>query len=171
MVVPAVDVGREGVLAGVAARAVAAVVAEGDGLGEGHVQPEAARHRRGHLGHLQRVGEAGALVVVGEDEHLGLAGQPAEGAGVQDAVAVALEAGAVGIGRLLDEAIAGPFGPGGQRRQRSGLATLTVGPVDDGGASRGRPRSRGERAGATIRAGGRPWWRPTARPDRSRTAG
>ena len=33
---------------------------------------------RGHLGHLERVGEAGALVVVREHEHLGLAGQAAE---------------------------------------------------------------------------------------------
>ena len=41
VVVPAVDVGRQGVLAGVAARAVAAVVAEGDGLGERDVEAEA----------------------------------------------------------------------------------------------------------------------------------
>ena len=54
--------------------------------------------RGGHLGHLEGVGEPGALVVVGEDEDLGLAGQPAEGGRVQDAVAVALEAGAQRVG-------------------------------------------------------------------------
>ena len=58
----------------------------------------------GHLGDLERVGEPGALVVVGEDEHLGLAGQAAERGGVQDAVAVALEAGAQRIGLLLGRA-------------------------------------------------------------------
>ena len=42
VVVPAVDVGRQGVLAGVTARAVTAVVPQGDGLGEGDVQPQRA---------------------------------------------------------------------------------------------------------------------------------
>ena len=78
VVVAAVDVRRQGVLAGVAARPVAAVVAEGDGLGQGDVEPEHAGDGRGDLGDLEGVGEAGALVVVGEHEHLGLAGQAAE---------------------------------------------------------------------------------------------
>ena len=76
----AVDVGGEGVLAGVAARAVAAVVAEGDGLGEGHVEPAGPGDAGGHLGDLEGVGQPGPLVVVGEDEDLGLAGQAPEGA-------------------------------------------------------------------------------------------
>ena len=75
----AVDVGGEGVLAGVAARAVAAVVPEGDGLGQRHVEPAGPGDAGGHLGHLEGVGQPGPLVVVGEDEDLGLAGQPPEG--------------------------------------------------------------------------------------------
>ena len=99
---PPATYGRERVFAGVAAGTVAAVVAERDGLGERHVEAERTGDRRGDLGDLERVGEAGALVVVGEHEHLCLAGQAAERAGVQDAVAVAFEAGAPRIGRFLD---------------------------------------------------------------------
>ena len=83
-----------------AARAVAAVVAEGDGLGEGDVEAAGAGDGRGHLGDLEGVGEPGPLMVLGKDEDLGLAGQPPEGGGVQDAVPVALEAGAQRIGLL-----------------------------------------------------------------------
>ena len=74
----AVDVGGERVLAGMAARAVAAVVPEGDGLGQGHVQPAGPGDPGGHLGDLECVGQPGPLVVVGEDEDLGLAGQAPE---------------------------------------------------------------------------------------------
>ena len=117
VVVAAGDVGRQGVLAGVAAGAVAAVVAEGDRLGQRDVEAEGPGDRRGHLGHLQGVGEPGALVVVGEHEHLGLAGQPAEGGGVEDAVAVALEARPPLVGLL---------GPArGRRRRRPGWPTTT----------------------------------------------
>ena len=95
VVVPLGDEQVERVLARVATGPVAAVVPEGDGFGERHVQPQRPRDRGGDLGDLERVGEPGPLVVVGEDEHLRLAGQPAKGAGVQDAVAVAFEARAV----------------------------------------------------------------------------
>ena len=64
VVEPTGQVGVERVLAGVAARPVAAVVAEGDRLGEGHVQPAGPGDGRGDLGHLERVGEPGALVVL-----------------------------------------------------------------------------------------------------------
>ena len=113
-----------------AAGAVAAVVAEGDGLGEGDVEAERPGHRRGDLGDLEGVGEPGALVVVGEDEHLGLAGQPAERRGVEDAVAVALEAGAPLVGLLGHGAVAGAaarVAAGGQHEILPGLAG---GPVD-----------------------------------------
>ena len=131
VVVPALDVRRQGVLAGVAARTVAAVVAEGDGLGEGDVEAQTAGDRGGDLGDLEGVGEPRALVVVGEDEHLGLAGEPSEGAGVQDAVAVALEAGAVGVGWLLQGTVARPLRPGGQGREQGGFTVLPVGSLDD----------------------------------------
>ena len=89
----AVEVGGERVLARVATRAVAAVVPEGDRLGQSHVERAGPRDAGGHLGDLERVGQPGALMVVGEDEDLRLAGEAPEGARVQDPVAVALEAG------------------------------------------------------------------------------
>ena len=112
VVVAAVDVRDEGIFAGVAARTVAAVVAEGDRLGERDVEAERPGDRRGHLGDLERVRQTGALVIVGEHEHLGLAGQPPERAGVQDAVAVALEAGSPRIGLLVDRRDRRRRGPG-----------------------------------------------------------
>ena len=58
------------------------------------------------------MGQTGALVVVGEDEDLGLAGEPPEGGRVEDAVAVPFEAGAPGVGVLGTTTTAGSFGPG-----------------------------------------------------------
>ena len=54
----------------------------------------AATDRAGDLGHLERVGQAGAVVVAGGgDKDLGLVHQPAEALGVEDAIAVALKRG------------------------------------------------------------------------------
>jgi len=127
VVVPPDDVRAEGVLAGVASRAVTAVVAEGDRLGECHVQAQRSGDRGGHLCHLERVGEAGALVVVGKDEHLRLSGEPTERGVVQDAIAIAFEAGSELIGRLFDQSVARTRGPGRQGRQR-GVFTLFAHP-------------------------------------------
>ena len=104
----------ERVLAGVAEGRVAEVVGEGDGLGELLVEAEDAGDGAGDLGHLDRVGEAGAVVVaLVLDEDLGLVLEPAEGRGMDDAVAVALEGRAVG-GALFGEAPAAAlFGTGG----------------------------------------------------------
>ncbi len=112
MVEPAVEVRGEGVLAGVAPRAVPAVVAEGDGLGQGHVEPTGPGHAGGHLGHLEGVGQPGPLVVVGEHEDLGLAGQSAEGGGVEDAVPIPLEAGPPAVGLLGPHPPTRAVGPG-----------------------------------------------------------
>src|SRR5664280_2512111 len=95
-----VEVGGQRILAGMAPRAVPAVVAESDRLGQGDVEATGPGDAGGHLGHLQRVGQPGPLVVVGEYEDLGLAGQSPERRGVQDAVAVALETGAVSYTHL-----------------------------------------------------------------------
>ena len=85
---------------------VAAVVRQRDRLGERDVEAQGTGDRRGHLRHLERMGQAGALVVVGEHEDLRLPGEAPEGAGVQDPVAVALEAGAERVGRLVVTAAA-----------------------------------------------------------------
>ncbi len=129
VVEPAVDVGGEGVLARVAARPVAAVVAEGDGLGQGDVEPAGPGDAGGHLGDLEGVGQTGALVVVGEDEDLGLAGEAAEGGGVQDPVAVPFEAGPPRV-RLLGSGAGARSGcTGGSRGEVELLELLAPGTV------------------------------------------
>ena len=161
VVEPAGHVGVERVLAGVTARAVPAVVAERDGLGQGDVQPAGPGDGRGHLRHLERVGEAGALVVLGEDEDLGLAGQPAERGGVQDAVAVALEAGAPGVGLLGLGPVAGARRAGGPGREQRVLELLgapaaPVGRRRGAGGAGGRPRVRARCGRASRRGPGGP---------------
>ncbi len=134
-------VGVERVLAGMATRAVAAVVAERDRLGERDVQPQRPGDGACDLRHLERMGQPGALMVLGEDEDLGLAGQAAEGGGVEDAVAVALEAGAPLVGLLGARAFAGARGAGGSGREQRRLELLAFGAAagrDGLGAFRGR---------------------------------
>ncbi len=104
------------VLAGVAERRMAEVVGQRDGLGEVGVEAQRRGQRAGDLRHLQRVGQAGAEVValVGHED-LGLLLQPAEGRGVDDAVAVAGErraGAALGLGDLAAPRRGGIFGVG-----------------------------------------------------------
>jgi hypothetical protein len=77
-------------------------------------------------------------VVVGEDEDLRLARQATEGRGVEDAVAVALEAGPPLVGFLGPGAVAAAHGQRGARRQRRRLMILPGSAVQartvDGGA-------------------------------------
>ena len=87
--------GVERVLAGVAERRVAEIVAERDRLREVVVELKRAGERAGDLRHLDRVGEPGAeMIALVVDEHLGLVREAPEGGRVDDAVAVALELGA-----------------------------------------------------------------------------
>src|SRR5687767_13775418 len=111
MVVAAVEEEAESLFAGVSARAVPAVVPEVDRLGEGDVEPGGPGHGGGDLGHFQGVGEPGALMVIGDDEYLGLPRQAPEGGGVEDPVAVALEAGTQRIGILWSGPAPGTAGP------------------------------------------------------------
>ena len=84
--------GVERVLAGVAERRVAEIVAERHRLGEFFVEPQRLGERASELGDLDRMGEARAeMVALVIDEHLGLVGKAAEGGRMDDAVAVALE--------------------------------------------------------------------------------
>jgi hypothetical protein len=85
----------EAELAGMAERGVAEVVAEGDGLGQVLVEPQADRHGPGDLRHLEHMGQAGAVMVAGRgEEDLGLVLEPPEGLGMDDPVPVALKGGA-----------------------------------------------------------------------------
>jgi hypothetical protein len=83
------------ILAGMAERRVAEIMHQGHALGEILVDLQGPRQRARHLGHLDRVGQPGAVMIaVGTDEDLGLVLQPPEGGRVDDPVAVALEVGA-----------------------------------------------------------------------------
>jgi hypothetical protein len=89
---------------------MADVVAEGRRLGEVFVQVQRPRDGSRQLGDLDGVRQARDEVVLGgSDEHLRLVLQPAEGLGVEDAVAVALIVGADRRRRLG----AGPPAAGG----------------------------------------------------------
>ncbi len=82
------------------------VVAERDCLGQCHVETQCSCNRGGHLRHLESMRETRALVVVGEDKNLCLARKATEGRRVQDAIAVAFEAGTERIGFFVSCACA-----------------------------------------------------------------
>ena len=89
----------ERALACMAEGRVAEIVAERDRLGQILVQAERPCDRPRDLRHLERVRQAGAVVVaLGRNENLRFVGQAAERLAVQDAVAVALKAGPVRTG-------------------------------------------------------------------------
>lgn len=84
--------GVEGVLTGVGKGGMTDVMSEGEGFGEVFVEAEDASGGTGELGDLEGVGEAVAEVIGdagGKD--LGLGFEATEGAGMDDAVTVALE--------------------------------------------------------------------------------
>ena len=160
VVVAVGEIGGEGILAGVTAGTMATVVPERDGLGERLVELERPSDPDGDLGHLEGVGESCALVVVGEDEHLGLAGEPAEGRGaMEDAVAVALEAGAHGIGGLRNRSVAGSDSQRGAVAQRRSFEQFTLLACEgfaarDSGAEVSMGVARGLGGGVPVHGGG-----------------
>ena len=90
--------------------------------------------------HLERVGQAGAVVVAGRgDEDLGLVLQPPERGGVEDPVAVALEGGAEGVGLLGP--VAHRAGRAGRARARAAAPRLGAGSLRARAGS-GRPTGR-----------------------------
>ena len=104
----------QGVLAGVAERRVAEIVAESGGLGEILVEAQIPGDRAGDLGHLDGVGQPGSkMVALLVHEHLGLVRQAPESGGMDDAVAVALIGGARGRGGLGEQPPARFLGIGG----------------------------------------------------------
>jgi hypothetical protein len=100
-------------------------VAQGDCLGERHVEPTGPGHCGGDLGHLERVGQPGALVILREDEHLGLPGQAAERGGMEDPVAVTFEAGAPFVGFLGSVPVPAAHRPAGTRGEEAVFTPLT----------------------------------------------
>ena len=104
VVVEAAEAGQRGVeraLAGVAERRMAEIVRKRHRLRQVLVEPERARQRAGDLHDFERVGQPRAVMVaLVIDEHLRLVGEPAEGGGMDDAVAVAAEIVARGGWRL-----------------------------------------------------------------------
>ena len=81
--------GVEHILAGMAERRMAEIVREAEAFGEIVIEPQAARHRAGNLRHFQRMRQPRAVVIaLMRDEHLRLASQAPERAGMHDAVAV-----------------------------------------------------------------------------------
>lgn len=69
---------------------------------------------------------AGALVIVGKHKHLRLAGQASKCAGMENAVAVALETRTYRVGFFVGASIARPPGPGCGRRQMGVLELFTL---------------------------------------------
>ena len=99
---------------GVAKGRMPDVVHQGKGFHQIDVQSELGRDGAGNLRHFDGVGQAIAKVV-GEaaGKNLGLGFEPAKGAGVNDAVPVALEIIAIGMLGLRNSASAGLFDPHG----------------------------------------------------------
>ena len=98
----------EGLFAGVAEGGMAEVMDQSEGFHQIDVEAELRGDGAGNLRNLEGVGEAVAEVVgIAPAEDLGLGFEAAEGAGVDDSVAVALKIVAVGVGRLGKAASAG----------------------------------------------------------------
>ena len=102
------------ILAGMAKGRVPEVVGQRQRLGEILIEAERTRQRTRDLGHLDRMGQARAVMVAFmRDEDLRLVLEPTEGGRMDDAVAIALELPARGRGRLADQAPAAPAGAAG----------------------------------------------------------
>ena len=148
------QVRRERLLRRVPGRAVPAVVGERDRLHQREAQVGGPGDAGGDLGHLDRVREAGAeMVVLGRDEHLALAGEAPPRPRVLHPVEVALEAQAVRVGLLGPGPVARADRTGRARRQQRrrarpraprGTRTPTA------RRTRARPRARAGRAGPAI---------------------
>jgi len=115
-------------------------VSEGDGFGECDIEAQGPRDRRGDLGDFEGVGETGALVVLGEHEYLGLSGETPKCRGMEDAVTIALETRAEGVGFLRDGSPTGADGASRERREElivAFLAQCARSEIDGSGAGPG----------------------------------
>ena len=115
----------ECIFAGVSARPVSTVVSEGNCFGQCNVEPECSRDARCHLCDFQRMGEPGALVVVGENKDLCFAGKPAKRGSVQNAISVPFKTRPPCIRFLGPLAHSSAAGAGRPRHQEQGLPLLS----------------------------------------------
>jgi hypothetical protein len=141
MVVSGWDEKVEGVLAGVPTRPVTAVMAESDGLNQGHIDAHAAGDRGRYLSHLEGVGQPSALMIGRKDDDLGLARKPPKCRGVHNPIPVALEAGALIVRLFCDGAIPSSVGKSRARSQRGTLLLLPQLPIHNGPRPRSGPRA------------------------------
>ena len=110
----------EHILAGVAKRRVAKVMAKRQRLGEIVVEAERAGKRARDLTDFERMGEPGAeMVSLVRNEDLRLVGEPAEGRAMDGAVAIALKYRTRWRMRLCDQPPAASRRVGGVRRARA----------------------------------------------------
>ncbi len=108
----------EGILAGMAKRRMAEIVHESDGLREVFVETERAGDGAGDLGDLHSVGQARAeVVIIGGGKDLRLVFEAAKSGGMDDAVAIALEATAVFVLGFRELAATRIAAHGGIRRE------------------------------------------------------
>src|SRR5690349_643912 len=121
------EAGVERTLAGVPEGRVAEIVRQRQRFGEILVEPELARQRAGDLGDLQRMGQAGAVMIaLMEHKNLGLVLEPAKRGRVDHPVAIPAER-APGLARRLGKqpaaaaiGVAGMGGAGGSHSDRHG---------------------------------------------------
>ena len=97
-------------------KALAEIVAESDGLAQILVEPQRPGNGPGHLGHFQRVGQAGAIeVALRREEHLRFLLETPEGLAVQHPVAVPLKHRAQRVLRLRHDSAAACIAEGRPR--------------------------------------------------------
>jgi hypothetical protein len=126
VVVSLCKVRAEGVFAGVTSRPVAAVMSDGNGFGEGHIEPERPGDGSSDLCNFERVGEAGALMVIGKHEDLRFSCKTTKRARMKDAIAIALEARSERVGCLFKRSVAGTNCTCGEHGEMSILEFLAA---------------------------------------------
>src|SRR4029079_8275642 len=117
--------------AGMTERGVTEVMGQRQRLGEVLVKPELPGQRAGDLGHFQRVGQPGAVMIAFvEHENLGFMLQAAEGGGMDNPIAIAPER-AAGLARRFRKqpaaaaiGVAGIKSPRGSHSDRHGFLLL-----------------------------------------------
>jgi hypothetical protein len=109
-----------------AAWSVPTVVSKGDCLTQINVQRQRSCDRACNLRDLEGVGEASPLVIIGKDEHLGLASQAPERGRVDDSIPISFETGSVRIGCFFDDSVSCSERVRRSRREERHLHVLTV---------------------------------------------